>query len=342
MPRRPSLRIVCIAAAALVLALGFAAPAHAQAFVPAQGDGTVSLLYQDQLFKYHYLPTAIDDIGPIYSRSLLVDVTYGVTDKMAVSVAVPWLNTRYTGPRPHPADPLNPGGGPNRLDDGTWHSTLQDFRFDVRYNVTRNLGNRGVVLTPFVGSIVPSHDYAYFSHAAFGRNLNEIQLGTSVAKLFEKGIPGLLVQGSYAYGFTEKVVDISHNRSLFSLEAAYFATPKLRLLALSSGQRTHGGIDFLAPPSLKSLGPVLYPHHDRIDRNNVLGLGGGASYSLTESMDVYGSLMHSVIQRNGHGLTRGLSLGLSWSFSTPRGGHRAAATNAENSLVRCLCEKGSK
>ena len=40
------------------------------------------------------------------------------------------------------------------------------------------------------------------------------------AKLFEKGIPGLLIQGRYAYGFVQQVVDIPHNRSLGSLEAA--------------------------------------------------------------------------------------------------------------------------
>src|SRR5581483_9055412 len=144
-----------------------------------------SLIYQDQLFRYHYTPTTPVDSGPINSRSMVADVTYGVTDKVAVSVALPWVNTRYTGAHPHPLDPLNPSSGPNPLDDGTWHSTVQDFLFDVRYNVTRNLGNRGIVLTPFVGSIVPSHDYQYFSHAAFGRDLHELQLGASVAKLFE-------------------------------------------------------------------------------------------------------------------------------------------------------------
>ena len=71
-----------------------------------------------------------------------------------------------------------------------WHSTAQDFRFDLRYNVTRNLGNTGIVLTPFVGSVSPSHDYTYFAHAGFGRDLNELQIGVSAAKLFEKAFPG--------------------------------------------------------------------------------------------------------------------------------------------------------
>jgi hypothetical protein len=339
-------RLTTVRAGVLVLTTigllaGSSRAARAQAFVPAEGEGTVSMLYQDQYFRYHYAPATPVDVGHIYSRSVLVDVSYGVTDKLALSIGLPWVGTRYDGAFPHPQDPANPSLGPNPLDDGSWHSTAQDLRFDLRYNVTRNLGNKGIVLTPFVGSIVPSHNYAYFSHAAFGRDLHEIQLGTSVAKLFERGVPGLLIQGTYAYGFTEQVVDISHNRSVGSLEAAYFATPKLRLLALSSGQITHGGLDYYVPPSLDSLGPTLFQHHDQIEKANMLALGGGASYSLTESLDLYGSLMHTVAQRNGHGLTRGVSLGLSWSFTTARA-RRHASRLAEKSLVRCLCEKGTK
>jgi len=340
--RSTTVRASAILLTTIGLLGGSSRAARAQAFVPPQGEGTVSVLYQDQFFKYHYAPTVAVDAGHIYSRSALVDVSYGLTDKVALSVSLPWVGTRYDGTKPHPLDPTNPSLGINPLDDGTWHSTAQDFSFNLRYNVTRNLGNKGIVLTPFVGSIVPSHDYAYFSHAAFGRDLHEIQVGTSAAKLFERGIPGLLIQATYAYGFTQQVVDISHNRSLGSLEAAYFATPKLRLLALSNGLITHGGLDYYAPPSLATLGPTLFQHHDQIDRTNMLALGGGASYSLTESLDVYGSLMHTVLQRNGHGLTRGVSLGLSWSFKTPRGQRHASATLAENSLVRCLCEKGTK
>ena len=323
-------------ASALVLC---AAPASAQAFVPAQGEGAVSVMYQDQFFKYHVAPTTEVDAGQIWARSLLVDVTYGLTDKVAVSIGVPWVATQYVGPAPHP---LADFSGPNPLDDGSWHSTMQDFRFDVRYNVTRNLLNTGIVVTPFIGSIVPSHDYTYFIHSGAGRDLKEFQIGVSAAKLLDRVLPGLLVQARYAYGVTEQVVDISHNRSQASLEIGYFATPRLRFLALSTGQLTHGGIDFTGPTARAILTNDQFLHHDQIQRENMLTVGAGAAYSLNDSVDLFGSWMHTVAQRNGHELDRGVTVGLSWSFTTTRARARAITSTAENALVRCPCEKGRR
>jgi len=329
------LRIKSLAVSVLVF--GFAAAAHAQAFVPAQGEGSVSFLFSDQFYRYHVNPTVQVDSGQIYTRTFLADVTYGLTDKIAVSIGVPMVATRYDGTAPHT---LN--GAVVAVDNGAWHETLQDVRFDVKYNVTRNLANTGIVLTPFIGSITPSHQYDFYGHGAYGRDLNEVQIGASVAKLFEHGIPGLLIQGRYAYGFVRQVVDVAHNRSMGSLEAAYFATPKLRLLALSSGQITHGGIDFLGGPIMKAiLTPDQFLHHDQIQEENMLTLGGGASYSLSDSLDVFGSMLHTVAQRNGHELARGLQVGVSWSFTTKHARSRIAAAE-EESLVRCLCEKGAK
>jgi len=326
------------AAAAIVLGLALTPrTARAQAFVPAQGEGAVSFLFSDQFYRYHVNPTTEVDAGHIYTRTLLADVTYGVTDKLALSVGLPAVATRYNGTQPHT---LN--GSVVAVDDGAWHTTAQDVRVDVKYNVTRNLANAGIVFTPFAGAITPSHDYAYYGHGAYGRDLHEMEIGAAAAKLFEHGIPGLLIEGRYAYGFVQQVVDISHNRSLMSLEAAYFATPKLRLLATSNGQITHGGIDFLGGAIMKAiLTPEQFLHHDQIQEENILTVGGGASYSLTESLDVFGSLLHTVAQRNGHELARGVQLGVSWSFSTSHRRKRTASLS-ENSLVRCLCEKAAK
>lgn len=317
-------------AASLIVA---AAPmARAQAYVPPKGEGSVSFLYQDMFVKYHYFgPTAVD-AGNITSRMVVLDVGYGITDKLAVNVGIPWIASRYLGDRPHPIAWNNPT--PTPYDDGTFHSTFQDFRFDVRYNVTR----RGVALTPFFEMSVPSHDYVYFAHAAPGLALKEAQFGASAARLLDNIVPGLFVQARYGYVVTEKPVVYTHNRSVVDLEIGYFLTPRLRLMSLTAGQRAHGGID-LTSTSRTDLGP-LFEHHDQIARVNFLNQGAGASYSLTEKLDLYGSLLRTVSERNGHAIDHGVSLGLTWSFSTQRAGHRAISS-ASRSLAKCVCEKGA-
>src|SRR5262245_55324331 len=265
-----------------ILALG-SVPAAAQAFLPAQGEGTVAVVFQDFSMKYHFLPTTAYDRGHIRTDSLIVDMTYGLTDKVAVTVGIPWIAARYRGVNPHPlvdtSGPVPILYGANPIDDGSYHSAFQDFRFDVRYNVTKTW----LVLTPYVGSSVPSHAYTYFAHAAPGRNLKELQVGVLAAKLLDSLVPGLFVQGRYSYGFTERVLDISHNRSNLDLEIGYFLTPRVRLLALSTAQLTHGGID-LTTNSRVDLGPVLFSRHDQIDRVNFLNAGAGTAYSLTEKV----------------------------------------------------------
>jgi hypothetical protein len=323
--------------------VGFSAvPVHAQAWLPAQGEGSVSLLYQDTGVKYHYFTTTPYDRGHIQGNTVLADVTYGVTDKLAVTLGIPWVASKYNGLFPHPlvADVLAGVSPPrpNPIDDGTYHSTFQDFRFDVRYNLTR----KAVVLTPFVGSIVPSHDYTYFAHSAAGRDLKELQVGVLGSKLLDALAPGLFVQGRYSYGFTQQVLDISHNQSNVDLEVGYFVTPRLRVLALSSGQVTHGGID-LAPPACQlcpaSLPPLLLAYHDQITRDNFVNLGGGVAYTLNERIDLFGSMIHTVAARNVHAIDYGVSMGVSLGFSTRRARDRALT---ERSLVKCLCEKATR
>ena len=317
--------------------------------VPPAGEGTVSFLFQNMQVRDHYLKTTpVDFFGAVDANVFVLDVGYGVTDRLAVDVALPFVVTKYTGDYPHPV-PL----GPVTLDDGRNHGTFQDFRLAVRYNVVR--GRTSV--TPFVGSFVPSHGYEYFAHAAPGKGLWELQVGVSAAALLDQLVPGLFVQGRYSYGFVEPVVDLSNarlnaNRSAADLEVGYFVTPGLRVFLLGSGQLTHGGVDFavVGPddfwPGLFALvstpeGAHAARNHDRIDRYNYLNVGGGASVALTENVDLFGSYMWTAAARNGHALARAVSLGLSVGFGRARQPDQTVTSRRKGSLVRCLCQKSS-
>lgn len=322
-------------------AVSIVAPAdvRAQAWVPAQGEGTVSVAFQSMNVKYHLAATTRVDVGPIDTHVLLTDVSYGLTDKVAVDLALPFVTSRYTGNRPHPG---------TSIDDGDYRSSVTDFRFAMRYNLRRD----GAVITPYIGSTVPSHGYASYGHAAPGQHLRELQVGVYTAKLLDRGIPGLFVSGRYGFGFVEKVLDISHNRSSGDLEVGYFITPALRAFAMANGQYSHGGID-LPVNGLAGLAPEFRPVHDRIQRVHVLDVGAGASYAVTERFDVFGNYSKMVAGRNGHALNRGITVGGSWSFRKKSKSGDAVAAAApssddtrdavvarrEGSLLRCICQK---
>ena len=314
--------------AAVALALAAAArPAAAQAWLPGKGEGSVAVLFTNVSSRHHYLPDRRYDFGRIDANTILADVTYGLTDRVAVTFGVPIVFSRYRGPAPH---------RPITLDDGAWHSTTQDFRFNLRYNAIRG----PLVVTPFIGSDMPSRNYEFYAHAAPGRHLKEIAGGVSVAKLF--AARGIVLQGRYALTFSEGALDQSRRFSVASVEGAYFLTPSLRLLAMMSGRIGHTGID-LYPDSGRVLPSEVFYHHDQISRESFGNLGGGASYSLTERMDLFGAFTTTVYGRNTHAVNRGLSIGVSWSF----GGEGdpaliAGSAPQTKTLARCVCEKSRK
>lgn len=306
--------------------------ALAQAWLPGQGEGSVGIQWQNTFSRDHFFPLVRVDIGHIETNALIVDVTYGLTDRVAVDVSLPYIASKYNGPQPHPT----------KLDDGTFHGTMQDLRFAVRYGVAAGR----FAFTPYIGTIVPSHDYQFYAHAAPGRGLRELQVGTYLAGLLSKPISGSFVQARIAYGFMESAADVHHGRAVMDLEIGNFVTERVRVFALGSAQVTNGGIDL---PVMGPLGLPLatQPYHDQIDRNHYLNVGGGASFALRESIDLFGTYVTSVANRNGHAINRGIDIGINWSFKR-RGASalsvaRAAALTDRNSqsrsLVKCVCQR---
>jgi hypothetical protein len=332
-------RLIVTALAALSCTLLVVADAVAQAWVPAKGEGAVAIAVQNMKVKKHLAGTTPVDAGPIDTNVLLADISYGITDRITVDLAIPLVVAKYTGPRPHPG---------TNIDDGNYRGSFTDFRFAMRYNVLRG----STVITPYVGSVMPSHDYAYYGHAAPGQRLREVQVGVYAAKLFDRGLPGLFISGRYGYGFVEKVLDVSHNRSLADLEVGYFFTPRFRAFTMANGGYTHGGIDFPVGGPF-ALPPQYWFNHDQVQKVHHLQLGGGASFSITDSFDIFGSFTRLVAGRNGHALDRGITVGASWSFSRKKPAEVVTSSAASasstgtvytqsaerKSLLRCICQK---
>jgi len=277
-------------------------PAHAQAWLAPKGEGSFSFGYMNMWVHDHVFNDGVPfDAGHIYSQGLVSNLGYAFTDRLTLSVGLPYVTAKYEGDQPHE---LN---GVVTLDNGSYHGTVQDFRIEARYMAATG----STVLTPFVGFVLPSHSYPYFGHAAPGKDLKEVQLGFSVGRRLDPILSDAYFQGRYGFAVPERVLGISHDRSNLDLELGYFLTPALTVRALGAVQVTHGGfreiVDIVTPED--------FFHHDQLARADYFDLGFGASYALTRSIDGYASWFKTINARNTHVLAGAISVGISVNFS---------------------------
>jgi hypothetical protein len=302
----------------------------AQAWLFPKGEGTVSLSYQNLYVANHAFENGdAHDIGHTLSNALTLDVDYSFTDKLAVRVAVPFIAARYYGPTPHQLP----------MDDGTYHSTFQDFTTDVRYNLTK----RRVVLTPFFRVVIPSNNYTYFAHSAAGRDQREYHFGTNFGRRLDPLIPKAYVQAQYSYAFVERVLGIAPNRSNFEFQLGYFLTHRLSFLATGQGMYTHSGVGLDFTQFHAGLSSDQWIHHDQIAKASLLDVGGGTSFALTPSWQIFLTVAHSIEGRNVHLHAAIATIGVSRSFgasvekaSLGPGGESVPGTSRP---VVCTCSK---
>ncbi|HYV40254.1 MAG TPA: hypothetical protein VEO02_00535 [Thermoanaerobaculia bacterium] len=289
----------------------FSAPARAQAWLPPKGEASLAVGYGDIFVNRHYLGTSANpgdnvenDFGHIRSQSFQIALGYGLSDRLAVSVALPYILTKYYGTPDQNFFPHTIS-----VDDGHYHGIFQDFRVDLDYQLLRG----PIAVAPFVAAVIPSHSYTYFAHSAAGKALHEYLLGSSFGARLDKLLAGSYVELTYSYAFVERVLGIHHDRSNGFLELGYFLTPSLSVRGIGTGVYTHGGIVGKAadqPPP-----PEIFLHHDQIGHESGISVGGGLSYVLTGSTEVYASYLTQVQGRGGHKIKDSLSFGVTYNFS---------------------------
>jgi opacity protein-like surface antigen len=304
-----------VAACCLFVVFLPAAMARAQAWLPPGGEAFISVGYSNVFITKHYLGTATDpgdnvekNRGHVRSHTIGADLGYAVTDRFTLSFGLPFTEVKWyrAGGIGNPHDPS--------IDDGTYHGTFQDYHVRAFYQVVRS----PLALTPFIGVVIPSHDYQYFAHAAVGRDLQEYLLGVNLGGRLDRVLPNAYLQARYSYAFVERVLGIRHDRSNAAVELGYFVTPSLGARFLVSGFYTHGGLVFRSPVDFQ--GPTnasnpIFLHHDQIGHDSGLSLGGGLSYALTGSVDVYATYSRQVMGRGGHKIDHELSFGMTYGFS---------------------------
>ena len=290
------MRRVAAAAIAILAIVATTRPAAAQAWAPRAREGEVTFVVQ-----------TIDHLGRVFTVgrfdccettnvALVVDAHYGLTDRWSISAGLPyvfaefWAKDHPESPPPPPWLTLSPADACRCL-----HSAFQDVSVGAHYNAVRV--RRSFSLMTSVTTGLPSHAYEYVGEAVVGFDLKELSLSADAGKQLDFLLPGLSIDGRYAYTFVERALDISHNRSNVGLDAGYVFPKRVAGHVILSWQRTHGGVT-IVPDEIQD-NPALYTEFHRLLQDNWFHGGAGVSYVL-RAWELSFSFQNTISGNNTH------------------------------------------
>jgi hypothetical protein len=305
---------VRIASTSLVLAIlhGSALVADAQPWVPPPGQGTATLTYQNYYVTGHFSITGTRTInGATHSKALVANVDVGLPRAFGVSIELPYIRSKYTGPGIYFVGGFPTTPGP--LDDRSYHGAFQDLHIEGR----RMFAFRHVALAPLAGLTVPTHAYETRGEAVPGRHRTDFQFGASAGTEFS---PSTYAHARYALAASEKTEGFPSVRSNIDLEAGYDVIRRCTFRGLASWQVRHRG------PTL----PTLFAHgwdtHDRFIVSNYTNIGGGVSFRIKKATELSGTWVATVKGNNGAHIARMLAISLTREFGGGLKGLGGSAT----------------
>ncbi len=309
------------AALLLMAAIGPPPLAHAQAWLPEPGRGSLYLGYEYARAHWTLLPFDASGYvngpykggpgkkifeGEHYDQLVTADLDYGIRRWLATTMHFVWVSSRYIGSNAH----KDRAGRILEADDGHYHGSLQDGEVALRSTVLRT----PFIATPFVGYVFPLRRvYAARGHAATGHHLREVKFGTALARSLRPILPDAYGQLVYTYNLAERQFDHSIHRHSVDMELGYFVTSSLSLKGAASWVRTSGGISWYRQ-SAEFKRYTL--HHDELANERSWRLAGGVGYALTPRYSLYALGFATVAGSSTHAMN-GFATGIGWNFAAP-------------------------
>jgi hypothetical protein len=274
------------------------ASAAAQAFTPPPRVGSVTLAWQWVDNTGHIITDGtFFPRGQSVTTSLMAEVDFGVTERLAVTTSVPFVFAKYTGGLP----PFS------RLEHDAcrcWNQTFQDLSLAGRYR----FGDEFWAITPQVRYIVPTHDYQYRGEAVAGPNLQQLLVGVSGAVRLT-AIPKASIQAGYTYALVETVEGVRPNRSNVTTSVGYALTRSVFVHGGALFQKVHGGLTVF---DMAGAPPDQLAQADRLLKMRYWHLTGGVSYS-TRFADLFLAVEPYIWGRDTHdGIA--YTVGSTWYF----------------------------
>jgi hypothetical protein len=308
-----------------------AAVAQAQPWVPARGEGSVSLTYQNYYTLGHFdVQGHPNTNGATHSKAMLAEVDFGVTDTFALSVSLPFIAAKYTGPDKYTVGGVETEPGP--LDrDRKYHGAFQDVRAELR----RIFWAGPVAVAPLVGITIPTHAYETHGEAVVGKHRRELVIGVTAGADLNRVLPRTYAHGRYAVVAAQRIEGFPSLTSTLNLDGGVDVSSRIGLHGLAAWQFRHRG------PTIPELARHDWSGHDRFIVSSYFNLGGGVNIALTRNMELHAMWVATIAGKSGAHRARMLSIGTSWGFGSGGGfGDFAPVSDAPSRSSRRPAESG--
>jgi hypothetical protein len=317
-----SCRVARTVAALTVATFGICAIAQTQdkLGVPARGTGTMGVSVQHITITERDLTIVRQEFGEITLRAAYFELDYGLTDRLALDVTLPYKSNRYVGDQPHDPRLLLDDHGEEFLDDGQYHSNWGDFGVNLRWLWRSD----PIAVTPFVGYYRPASNYPLFTETQAGTGQWRVDVGVNVGGRLGQPTRNLFWQAGFAYSYMEKTYPSDAparrvNHSLISAEIDWMATPRITAFLALTRLTPHNALEFVdfLPGIFTS---DLFYYHDRLLPWEYTTWAAGMSYEASEQLSLSLSYGRTQSISFGHLYEPAVTLGISRSFATKRSG----------------------
>ena len=298
----------------IALALAWAPVVHGQLWVPGVGHGSFAVDYQQVLVGQRTDDRGrSEDLGKVLYRTVHLNVDYGLAERWAVNVSLPYGSNRYTGlDSGHDPRIFQNQHGQHFIDDGSFRSGWKDWSLGARYRWR----DAPVLITPYFLFGFPSHDYQFYGESALGLRQKELQLGINVGGRLPAPWQDFYLAGGASYSWMQKKNDRRVNHSTVTLDLGYFFSPRFSAHIGLTHRETYHGLDFPAAifNTDESLNENNLFFHDTIRGISFTEVHAGVSYRLNEHYTLMADGGRTAHGANANLIKSAVSIGISRSF----------------------------
>jgi hypothetical protein len=266
--------------------------------------GQYSISYQYNEMRGLATSEGTLNTAPISTRLVDFAATYALNDRWTVNFGLPAISRKAAAPSHNPLKIIPPHPESRFLDDGRFHTYLQDLRLGASYLAL----SEPFSVEPYIELSFPVSDYPFFAIATPGQHLRKTEIGTTLA--YRPPFLRWFFNLQTGYVYLPETLGVNVNTTRVDGEAGYFVTPRISAKLFFSSK--HGtGIEAPLTPDQTS---EAWYYHDQMLRHNYINAGVGADWTVNDRNMLSFDWIQMVHAQDVFKLRKALNITLSRSF----------------------------